>query len=164
MYDQKLFSDYLRKCFVSVDGLWFMKTEEDADFEKALEIDIAVWNVLPKIEARTIKELLSLGHGIEALHTALDFKLRAELYTAALSPVHEDCFTLNVHDCPWVKHIQKANRAHFIERISSSICPAEYCTFTAEFGKNITTDHQRGDCAQHGKCCFFYQARNIMSQ
>ena len=37
MYDQKLIADYLRKCFVSVDGLWFMKVEEDADFEKALE-------------------------------------------------------------------------------------------------------------------------------
>ena len=34
MHDQKLVADYLRKCFVSVDGLWFMKVEEDADFEK----------------------------------------------------------------------------------------------------------------------------------
>ncbi|MBN2107264.1 MAG: hypothetical protein JW832_07530 [Deltaproteobacteria bacterium] len=156
MYDQKLFADYLRKCFVSVDGLWFMKIEEDADFEKALDIDIAVWKVLPKIEARTIKELLSLGHGIEALHAALDFKLGAELYTAALSPVHEAGFTLKVHDCPWVKHIKKAGRAHFIEKISASICPAEYGAFTAEFGKTITIDHQRGDCAKQGTCRFVF--------
>ena len=90
-----------------------MKIEEDADFEKALEIDMAVWNVLPKIEARTIQELLSLGHGIEALHKALDFKLRAELYSHTVSPVREDAFTLDVHDCPWVKHIKKAGRGHF---------------------------------------------------
>lgn len=156
MYDHKLFADYLRKCFVSVDGLWFMKIEEDADFEKALEIDIEVWKVLPKIEARTIKELLSLGRGIEALHTALDFKLGAELYTATLSPAHEAGFTLNVQECPWVKHIKKANRVHCIEKISASICPAEYGAFTAEFGKDITIDHQRGDCAKHGRCCFSF--------
>jgi len=159
VYDQKLFSDYLRKCFVSVDGLWFMKIEEDADFEKALEIDIAVWKVLPKIEARTIQGLLSLGHGIEALHAGLDFKLSAELYSHALSPVREDAFTLDVHDCPWVKHIKKAGRAHFIERIAASICPAEYGGFTAEFGKSISIEHQHGDCAKHGKCRFVFQMK-----
>lgn len=159
MYDQKLFSDYLRKCFVSVDGLWFMKIEEDADFKKALEIDIAVWKVLPKIEARTIQELLSLGRGIEALHAGLGFKLAAELYSHALSPVREDVFTLDVHDCPWVKHIKKAGRAHFIERIAASICPAEYGAFTAEFGKSISIEHQHGDCAQHGRCRFVFHAK-----
>lgn len=156
MDDQKLVADYLRKCFVSVDGLWFMKIEEDADFEKALEIDRAVWKILPKIEARTIRELLSLGHGIEALHAALEFKLKAELYTATLSPVHDAGFTLEVHDCPWVKHIKKANRGHFLERISSSICPAEYSAFTAEFGKTIAIDHQRADCAHGGHCRFVF--------
>jgi ferredoxin-like protein FixX len=159
VYDQKLFSDYLRKCFVSVDGLWFMKIEEDADFEKALEIDIAVWNVLPKIEARTIQELLSLGHGIEALHAGLDFKLAAERYGHALSPVRQDAFTLDVHDCPWVKHIKKAGRARFIERIAASICPAEYGAFTAEFGKSISIEHQHGDCAEHGTCRFVFQLK-----
>ena len=159
MYDHKLVADYLRKCFVSVDGLWFMKIEEDADFEKALEIDKAVWNVLPKIEARTIKELLSLGHGIEALHGALDFKLRAELYSHTVSPVRENAFTLDVHDCPWVHHIKKAGRAHFIERIAASICPAEYGAFAAEFGTSISLDHQHDDCAQHGRCRFVFQVK-----
>jgi predicted ArsR family transcriptional regulator len=159
VYDQKLFSDYLRKCFVSVDGLWFMKIEEDAGFEKALEIDIAVWKVLPKIEARTIQELLSLGRGIEALHAGLDFKLSAERYSHALSPVRQDAFTLEVHDCPWVQHIKKAGRARFLERIAASICPAEYGAFTAEFGKSISIEHQHGDCAKHGKCRFVFQLK-----
>jgi hypothetical protein len=157
--DHKRVADYLRKCFVSVDGLWFMKIEEDAGFEKALEIDIAVWKVLPKIEARTIQELLTLGQGIEALHRALDFKLRAELYSHTVSPVRAEAFTLDVHDCPWVKHIKKAGRAHFIERIAASICPAEYGAFTAEFGKNISIDHQHGDCAQHGICRFVFHVK-----
>lgn len=156
VHDEKLFADYLRKCFVSVDGLWFMKIEEAAGFDKALEIDMAVWKVLPKIEARTIKELLLLGHGMEALHKALGFKLKAELYSHTLSPVREDGFTLDVQDCPWVKHIKKAGRGHVLERISSVICPAEYGAFTAEFGKTISIDHQRGDCAHGGHCRFVF--------
>ena len=86
MHDQKLVADYLRKCFVSVDGLWFMKVEEDSDFEKALEFDIEVWKVLPKIEARTIQGLINPGEGIEGLQRALEFKLSAELFLFELSP------------------------------------------------------------------------------
>ena len=157
MNDQKLFADYLRKCFVSVDGLWFMKIEEDADFEKALALDIAVWKVLPKIEARTIQEILNLGQGIEALRQALDFKLSAELYRFDLSPVSRNSFILEVHGCPWVHHIKKANRQHFLERISTTICPTEYRTFTDEFGKHLTIDHLRDRCMSDGCCRFLFQ-------
>ena len=102
MHDQKLVADYLRKCFVSVDGLWFMKVEEDSDFEKALDLDIAVWRVLPKIEARTIQELLKLGNGMEALRQGLEFKLSAELFRFELSPLSHGGFGLDLCDCPWV--------------------------------------------------------------
>jgi len=155
--DQKLFADYLRKCFVSVDGLWFMKIEEDADFEKALELDIAVWKVLPKIQARAIQDLLKLEKGIEALRQALEFKLSAELYRFDLSPVSRDSFILEVHGCPWVHHIKKSNRHHFLERISETICPAEHRTFTDEFGKGIKIEHLRDRCMADGCCRFFFQ-------
>ena len=157
MENQKLFADYLRKCFVSVDGLWFMKIEEDADFEKALELDIAVWKVLPKIEALTIQELLKLGKGIEALRQALEFKLNAEMYRFDLTQITRDSFVLEVHGCPWVEHIKKANRQHFLERISDTICPAEYRTFTDGFGKGIKIEHLRDRCMADGSCRFFFQ-------
>ncbi len=94
----------MRKCFVSVDGLWFMKVEEDTDFEKALELDIEVWKVLPKIEARTIQDLLDTGKGIKALQQALAFKLSAEDSRFELSPLGPGGFTLEVRDCSWVAH------------------------------------------------------------
>jgi len=160
MHDQKLIADYLRKCFVSVDGLWFMKAEEDADFEKALALDIAVWKVLPKIEARTIQGLLKLGNGIEALRRALEFKLSAEDSRFKLSPLSPDGLTLEVHDCSWVAHIRKANREQFLERISESICLVEYRTFANEFGRDITVEHDRGRCRADGCCGFhFHESR-----
>ncbi len=154
MHNQKLISDYLRKCFVSVDGLWFMKVEQGADFEKALELDIEVWKVLPKIEARIIQELLGLEKGMEALRQALDFKLSAEDSRFELSPLSRDGFTLEVRDCSWVAHIRKANREQFLERISESICSLEFGMFASEFGFDISVEHDRSSCRSKGGCRF----------
>jgi len=154
MHDQKLIADYLRKCFVSVDGLWFMKAEEDADFEKALELDIAVWKVLPKIEARAIQDLIDIDKGMQALRQALEFKLSAEDSRFILSPFTPNGFTLEVRDCSWVAHIKKANRDQFLDRISDSICSLEYRTFAFEFGSDIIVEHDHGCCRTEGYCRF----------
>jgi len=156
MQDQKLIADYLRKCFVSVDGLWFMKVEQGADFEKALELDIEVWKVLPKIEARTIQELLDIGKGMQALRQALEFKLSAEDSRFKLSPLGHNGFTLEVRDCSWVAHIRKANREQFLERISESICSLEFGTFASEFGSNISVEHDCSSCRSEGGCLFYF--------
>lgn len=39
----------------TLDGLWFLKLEEEFGFEKALEIDDKVWKVYGKIEARRLR-------------------------------------------------------------------------------------------------------------
>ncbi len=156
MYNQKLIADYLRKCFISIDGLWFMKAEEDADFEKALELDVEVWKVLPKIEARTIQELLGLGKGMDALWQALEFKLSAEDSRFKLSPLGHNGFTLEVRDCSWVAHIRKANREQFLERISESICSLEFGTFALEFGSDISVEHDRSSCRSKAGCRFYF--------
>jgi len=157
MPNQKLIADYLRKCFVSVDGLWFMKAEEDAGFEKALELDIEVWKVLPKIEARTVQELLGLGKGIEALRQALEFKLSAEDSRFELSSLGTDGFTLDVHDYSWVAHIKKANREQYLARISESICSLEFDNFALEFGFDISIEHDRSCCCSKGSCRFQFK-------
>ncbi|NLE90228.1 MAG: hypothetical protein GX602_04765, partial [Dehalococcoidales bacterium] len=48
-------SQYLQRSYEAVDGLWFMKVEEKLGFDTALEIDGEVWKVLPKIQARMLK-------------------------------------------------------------------------------------------------------------
>lgn len=156
MVDQKLVADYFRKCFVSVDGLWFMAVEEDADFEKALALDTAVWEVLPKIEARTIRGLLDTGTGVEALRRALEFKLDAEQYRFELSPCGPQGFTLAVKDCPWVRHIKKAGREKFLNRISEAICSREYGVFASEFVPGARVEHERMRCVSEGCCRFCF--------
>jgi len=158
MHDHKLIADYFRKCFVSADGLWFMAVEKDADFEKALALDAAVWEVLPKIEARTIRGLIEAGDGVEALHKALAFKLEAEQYEFDLSPCSPEGFTLAVRECPWVRHIKKAGRDRYLDRISEVICSREYGFFAREFSPDITVEHARMYCAVDGCCRFRFQA------
>ena len=48
-------TEYFRRSYTAVDGLWFMKVEERMGFEQALQIDEAVWRILPKIQARALR-------------------------------------------------------------------------------------------------------------
>jgi len=79
MDDPRLLTEYFKRCFVAVDGLWFMMVEKEDSFEKALELDRRVWGILPKIQARKIKELFKMeATGPEDLVKAFKFKLYAE--------------------------------------------------------------------------------------
>ena len=51
-------AEYYHRCYKTVDGLWFVKTEQMYDFDSALEIDREVWNIMPKIQARFLKKKL----------------------------------------------------------------------------------------------------------
>lgn len=163
MDDHRLTSEYFKKCFFSVDGLWFLKLEESASFEKALEIDIAVWKVLPKIEARTIKNLLCLSSGIDGLQQAFSFKLKAEEYDYKILPARGG-FSIEIYSCPWVHHITKAGRQHLMQQIADAICPVEYETFAREFGAAISFTHEQKGCLEKHHCVFtFSQDEGLQS-
>jgi len=156
-FDERLVAEFFRKSFLSVDGLWFLKVEEAFSFDTALDIDVAVWRVLPKIEARTIQRLLSLGNGIESLRTAFDFKLTAEEYQYSMTPVESGGFTIFVRNCPWVNHITRAGREHLLQRIADAVCPVEYEIFAREFDPGIEFQHKRKACHGQHECVFVFQ-------
>ena len=56
---------YYHRSYTAVDGLWFMKVEDKYGFEKALEMDNAVWQIMPKIQARMLKSMLNCGENID---------------------------------------------------------------------------------------------------
>lgn len=47
------------------------EVEEALGFDQALKLDEAVWRVLPKIQARTLKGMLNLKDGLADLKRAL---------------------------------------------------------------------------------------------
>ena len=79
--DQTILTDYLRRSYFAVDGLWFSMVEKETSFEEALALDEQVWAVLAKIQARKAKELLHIeGGSIADLLKGLEVKLEAEEY------------------------------------------------------------------------------------
>lgn len=58
----------------AVDGLYYLGIEEDFGTEAATEIDIRVWEVMGKIEAKRIKKLFNItGSDIKSMIKALGY-------------------------------------------------------------------------------------------
>jgi hypothetical protein len=128
-------ADYFHRSFTAVDGLWFMKLEEQIGFDAALDVDVAVWRVMPKIQARKMKELTGLDAGIEALCECFTTKLTIEHYQFTTTRLADGSgFEIAIADCPWVNLLTKSNRGHLADQIGQRICGIEYPTWAREFG------------------------------
>ncbi len=153
----ELVAEYFKKSFFSVDGLWFLKVEEASSFDRALDLDAEVWKVLPKIQARTIQKLLEIDNNLDALQAAFSFKLEAEDFNFKIIRSTAHGFTIEIHDCPWVHHIEKAGRSHLIQKIADTICPVEFETFAATIIKNISFKIIRKACVKNHHCIMDFQ-------
>jgi len=125
---------YFQRIFETIDGLWFMKVEEDTDFERALDIDRRVWEIVPKIQARTLRTLLEIdGDGIGPLRRGLEAKFELEHYAAEFE---EDggALRVKVRKCPWYALMLKSGRESLAGRVGEVICGTEYPVWLKEFG------------------------------
>jgi hypothetical protein len=152
-------TDYYRRSYNAVDGLWFMKVEEAHGFEAALAADNAVWRVLPKIQARKLKELAKLGNGLEALREALAAKLtldgyahRTEASAGASGAGDDGAFTLTIEDCPWLEVMSRTGRGHLAGEIGGSVCAGEYVVWASEFGTDIRVESDGRICEDAPAC------------
>lgn len=167
MHPTKLTHDqirkYLARIYTAVDGLWFMKVEEQFGFDKALEIDVRVWEVMPKIQARQLKSFFGVDSGLDALRHCYSEKLfldgfefqiiSAPSQVDGLGPSlgtekaeSEKLFTIRISFCPWVDKLVRSNRAHLAASIGKRICATEYSAWAKEFGCSF-------EFGQEGKLC-----------
>lgn len=158
--------EYLYHNYTKVDGLWFIKIEENYGFDRALELDKEVWQVLPKIQARFLKSRLELNNSMNDLLEALKikmeldgFKISAGIKSPGTSnkkstPSPEKILQIEITDCPWHNIMIKAKRENLSERIGSLICRTEYSTFAKEFNKNIEVKIADQICDRSNKCIF----------
>lgn len=139
------------RSYTAVDGLWFMKVEEKYGFEKALELDNKVWQIVPKIQARQLKSMLNCDNTVSGLKECFKTKLDLEGFEYSLRE-HTDGFTIIVKKCPWYDLLIKSNRQHIAQQVGSCICNSEYSTFAGEFDPAIvfTLDDQL--CAGRQNC------------
>ena len=125
-------AEYFRRSYTAVDGLWFVKVEERLGFDEALQLDEAVWKILPKIQARTMKSRMNLKDGLEGLRLALSARLALEGFDYEMER-REDGFAVIVKRCPWHDLMIKSGRGTLSERVSDLICRVENSVWASEF-------------------------------
>ncbi len=66
MLNSRQLKEYFQNSYAKVDGLWFLNIEEQFGFEKALDIDLEVWKVMPKIQARYLKSVPEIRRMVDS--------------------------------------------------------------------------------------------------
>lgn len=157
--EQKIISEYLRRSYFALDGLWFMMLEEEFSLDKALEIDEKVWRILAKIQARKTKELLGLeGTGLADFLQAIRVKLEAEEYDYEERESGSDHVQIAIRRCPWYEILKKANREHLEHRIADTICSLEFRVWLEEFGEQLSFRIRPRCCTSDPVCLLDFRA------
>ncbi|MBT8172207.1 hypothetical protein KJN74_04995 [Candidatus Bathyarchaeota archaeon] len=143
--------EYFRRCYTTVDGLWFMKVEENHGFNNALKIDNQVWKVLPKIQARMIKSMLNLDNGSDALVKGLTTKLELDGFKFNLEK-NNNGFKIIVTECPWHNIMIKSGREKLSGTVGSTICRTEYPIWISEFGTSMLFELKTQKCKDSKYC------------
>lgn len=147
MVDTECIVEYLRRSYTAVDGLWFMKVEERLDFDEALLLDVAVWKVVAKIQARKACELLGLkGETLPELVAALELKFAAEQYAYRVARQDATRAEIEIEVCPWMAMMEKSGRMHLADRVANAICGTEYEAWATEFGGGIQSAVRERRC------------------
>ena len=128
--------EYFHRSYKVVDGLWFLKTEEKYGFDATFEIDKEVWKVLPKIQARMMKSMLTFGEDKNALLESLKSKLSLEGFKFKVVK-KEKGFQILISDCPWHNLMLKSGREKYSGKIGTAICNVEYSVWVSEFDEKI---------------------------
>jgi hypothetical protein len=148
-------ADYFRRSYTAADGLWFLKVEERYGFENALQIDEEVWKVLPKIQARMIKEMAGLGSGIDDLFRAIVIRLQLEGFSFQAER-EKGMFSIIVSRCPWHDLMINSGREHLSGQVGELICQVENSTWAKEFG-DIEFLRSSGICRGDAVCRLLFK-------
>jgi len=149
-------ADYLYHSYTRVDGLWFVCTEKQFGFEAALALDEAVWRVLPKIQARRLRDDLKLTQDLKGLTRALKAKLTLDRYEFRITRT-EGAVVVRLSACPWHELILRSGRGHLAERIGGVICNIELPVFAREFDCTCAGVSEPRLCRDGRNCVFRFQ-------
>ena len=151
-------AEYYHRCYQAADGLWFVKTEEEFDFDTALDLDKKVWEVMPKIQARFFKKKLSVDKGLDALCKCFSKKLELDGFKFEVErSIPEDGMGGNIgfkiSKCPWHDILVKSKRSHLSDKIGGIICGTEYNVWALEFGPDIKFSFKKNRICRKDSSC-----------
>jgi len=149
--NNKQIINYLHRSFTAVDGLWFLKVEDEYTFDEALKIDKEVWKVMPKIQARMLKSFGNLEGGIEALCECLTTKLVLDGFKFKTVSL-KNGFKIIIEECPWHNILVQSKRASLSGSIGELICSTEYSVWASEFNDGIRFELKNHICEGSKSC------------
>jgi len=126
------------KNWLAHDGLWFQAVERAHGIEHAIDLDAEAWKRFSPIEARRIKDFLGLSDngGLEALKTALEYRLYASL-NKQRSELKDGVLLFYMNDC----RVQSARKRRGLPDFPcKKVGLVEYSTFAAEIDPRINTE------------------------
>ena len=155
----KQISEYFKRSYTAVDGLWFMKVEDIYGFDPALDIDDEVWKVMPKIQARKLKSIGGSTEGLDGLRQCLTTKLTLDGFAFKAEQSDNDrSLKIILSECPWHNIMIKAGREHLSGPVGSRICTTEYQVWAAEFGDDIKFELGDQICEGQDYCILLFKA------
>jgi hypothetical protein len=145
-------AQFLRRSYFVVDGLWFVKAEEECGFDKAMALDEAVWDVMAKIQARKAKSMLGLNGGsLDDLAKGFRLKLEAEGYDFD-TKVSNGCTEFEISVCPWYEILKSSGRTQIAREIAERICATEFAGWTREFSVGVDFQITGRLCVESDGC------------
>lgn len=155
MLDEQNKIKYYYDSYVKADGLWFIKVEEELGFDKALQIDRKVWEVLPKIQSRFLKSKLGQKLGLRALSQCLQAKLEMDGFQFEKNK-SKNLLTVSIYRCPWHDIMVKSGREKLSGKVGPLICHTEYSVWAQEFGKDLNFSLGDGLCCGQKHCSLIF--------
>ncbi|MCJ7665324.1 MAG: L-2-amino-thiazoline-4-carboxylic acid hydrolase [Actinobacteria bacterium] len=154
-------AEYFHRSYKAVDGLWFVKTEEQFDFDTALSLDGKVWKVMPKIQARFLKKKLGLDKGLDSLCECFFRKLELdgfefEVERSISAGDSNGYIKFIISKCPWHEIMIGSNRTHLSDKVGGVICKTEYGVWASEFGQDIKFKFGANRICRGDHCCILY--------
>jgi hypothetical protein len=126
------------KLWLAHDGLWFLEVERQFGMEKAIEIDKNAWEKFTVIEAKRIKQRLSLPEhgGLEALKTALQHRMYAYINVQEIVEETPTSLIFRMNECRVQTAREKAGRDPFP---CKQVGVVEYELFAATIDSRVKT-------------------------
>jgi len=137
-FDDKAIIEFLRRSYFAVDGLWFVRIEDEHSYEEAMRLDEQVWEILPKIQARKARELLKIkGGSLADLALGLWLKFASEGYVHRVMERTPHVLRIGIGACPWLEILRNAGRMSRAAGICDRICTRDFAIWAGQFSKDI---------------------------
>lgn len=130
---------FFERNFFTLDGLWMIKTEEETNWETALNIDLIVWKKLLKIIFQRLKKYLGIqSDTLVDFIKILTFRWSVEGWDYEILILNNSQIEIVIRNCPYYAAMDRnPDRHEKIPLICKNVCIPLYESLVLGFNKDI---------------------------